>query len=206
MPIISYHPPSRGREMPEGQWVGRRRKRAKPTSGATRHLLPEEGGRMPPFLHRHFERKREIFFVRGQAKVVREAGNGKHRMLHVTGDHGASCRWIYEGKQQTANEKDPSAALGMTKRGNASRPFLFNPEQKPTSGATRHLLPEEGGRSGKKPSTPFPWKGARRRMRAGLSGIVILYLMRCFIPMRCTMPLHLQRLPPDPRFFQRSPL
>ena len=45
MPIISYHPPSRGRGMPEGQEVGRRRKRAKPTSGATRHLLPEEGGR-----------------------------------------------------------------------------------------------------------------------------------------------------------------
>ncbi len=119
---------------------------------------------MPPFLHRHFERKREIFFVRGQAKVVREAGNGKHRMLHVTGDHGASCRWIYEGKQQTANEKDPSAALGMTKRGNASRPFLFNPEQKPTSGATRHLLPKEGGRSGmSSPSPPFPWKGDARR-------------------------------------------
>ena len=117
---------------PKGRALGEG-KRAKPTSGATRHLLPEEGGRMPPFLHRHFERKREIFFVRGQAKVVREAGNGKHRMLHVTGDHGASCRWIYEGKQQTANEKDPSAALGMTKRGNASRPFLFNPEQKPIS-------------------------------------------------------------------------
>ena len=45
MPIISYHPPSHGRGMPEGQGVGRRRKRAKPTSGATRHLLPEEGGR-----------------------------------------------------------------------------------------------------------------------------------------------------------------
>ena len=119
---------------------------------------------MPPFLHRHFERKREIFFVRGQAKVVREAGNGKHRMLHVTGDHGASCRWIYEGKQQTANEKDPSAALGMTKRGNASRPFLFNPEQKPISAPSRHLLPEEGGRSGmSSPSTPFPWKGDARR-------------------------------------------
>ena len=150
--------------MPEGQGVGRRRKRAKPTSGATRHLLPEEGGRMPPFLHRHFERKREIFFVCGQAKVVREAGNGKHRMLHVTGDHGASCRWIYEGKQQTANEKDPSAALGMTKRGNASRPFLFNPEQKPISAPSGHLLPEEGGRSGmSSPSTPFPWKGDARR-------------------------------------------
>ena len=119
---------------------------------------------MPPFLHRHFERKREIFFVRGQAKVVREAGNGKHRMLHVTGDHGASCRWIYEGKQQTANEKDPSAALGMTKRGNASRPFLFNPEQKPISAPSGHLLPEEGGRSGmSSPSTPFPWKGDARR-------------------------------------------
>ena len=95
---------------------------------------------MPPFLHRHFERKREIFFVRGQAKVVREAGNGKHRMLHVTGDHGASCRWIYEGKQQTASEKDPSAALGMTKRGNASRPFLFNPEQKPISAPSGRRL------------------------------------------------------------------
>ena len=45
MPVISYHPPSRGRGMPEGQGVGRRKMRAKPTSGATRHLLPEEGGR-----------------------------------------------------------------------------------------------------------------------------------------------------------------
>ena len=150
--------------MPEGQGVGRRRKRAKPTSGATRHLLPEEGGRMPPFLHRHFERKREIFFVRGQAKVVREAGNGKHRMLHVTGDHGASCRWIYEGKQQTANEKDPSAALGMTKRGNASRPFLFNPEQKPISAPSGHLLPKEGGSIH---ASPFPWKGLLSAARRG---------------------------------------
>ena len=45
MLVISYHPPSHGRGMPEGQGGGRRRKRAKPTSGATRHLLPEEGGR-----------------------------------------------------------------------------------------------------------------------------------------------------------------
>ena len=39
---------------------------------------------------------------------------------------------------------------------------------KPTSGAARHLLPEEGGRSGmRSPSTPFPWKGdARRKKRA----------------------------------------
>ena len=37
--------PSLGRGTPEGQGIGRRRNRAKPTSGATRHLLPEEGGR-----------------------------------------------------------------------------------------------------------------------------------------------------------------
>ena len=37
--------PSLGRGTPEGQGVGRRRNRAKPTSGATRHLLPKEGGR-----------------------------------------------------------------------------------------------------------------------------------------------------------------
>ena len=67
---------------------------------------------------------------------------------------------------------------------------------KPTSGATRHLLPEEGGRSGKKHFLPSVEGGmpegqgvGRRRKRAGLSGIVILYLMRCFIPMRRTMPI-----------------
>ena len=31
------------------------------------------------FLHRHFERKREIFSVRGQAKAARGADSGKHR-------------------------------------------------------------------------------------------------------------------------------
>ena len=45
MPVISYHATSHGRGMPEGQGVGRRRKRAKPTSDATRHLRPKEGGR-----------------------------------------------------------------------------------------------------------------------------------------------------------------
>ena len=39
---------------------------------------------MPLSPHRHFERKREIFFVRGQEKTVRNAGNGKHR---------TSCDW-----------------------------------------------------------------------------------------------------------------
>ena len=43
--VTLFLSPSLGRGTPEGQGVGRRRKRAKPTSGATRHLLPEEGGR-----------------------------------------------------------------------------------------------------------------------------------------------------------------
>ena len=62
-----------------------------PTSAPSGHLLPREGGRMPlhgllmkmgydtriPFPHiRHFERKREIFFVRGKAKAVRGAASG----------------------------------------------------------------------------------------------------------------------------------
>ena len=115
---------------------------------------------------------RNLFRSRS-GKSCEGAGNGKHRMLHVTGDHGASCRWIYEGKQQTANEKDPSAALGMTKRGNASRPFLFNPEQKPISAPSGHLLPEEGGRSGENYLLPSRGRGmpegqgvGRRRKRA----------------------------------------
>ena len=34
---------------------------------------------------------------------------------------------------------------------------------KPTSGATHHLLPEEGGRSGMSNPSPFRWKGDARR-------------------------------------------
>ena len=44
--VKNHLPPSRGRGMPEGQGVGRRRKRVKPASGALRRLLPEEGGRI----------------------------------------------------------------------------------------------------------------------------------------------------------------
>ena len=42
----------------------------KPTSAPSGHLLPKEGGRMPPTAtpYCHFERMREIFFVRVQAK------------------------------------------------------------------------------------------------------------------------------------------
>ena len=42
------------------------------------------------------------------------------------------------------NEKNPSAALGMTKRERAA-PFPFIPLRKPTSAPSGHLLPGEGG-------------------------------------------------------------
>ena len=107
-----------------------------PREGASvdNSLLPMEGGRMPP--HRlptkkaydtrmpfspycYFERKREIFFVRGQAKDVRIAASGKH---HASSESEGWCfmQTALRKKTETGNEKDPSATLGMTKRGNAS--------------------------------------------------------------------------------------
>ena len=41
-------------------------------------LLPWEGRRIPTPRLRHFERKRDIFFVRDKAKDVRIAASGKH--------------------------------------------------------------------------------------------------------------------------------
>ena len=82
-------------------------------------LLPEEGGRMPLSPYCHFERKREIFFVRGQAKDVRIAASGKHRAPSET-EGRCFMQTALRKKTEEGNEKDPSAALGMTKRGNAS--------------------------------------------------------------------------------------
>ena len=67
----------------------------------------------------HFERKREIFFVRGQAKDVRIAASWKHR---ASSESEGRCfmQTALRKKTETGNEKDPSATLGMTKRGNAS--------------------------------------------------------------------------------------
>ena len=48
--------------------------------------------------------------------------------LSATWEHGASCRQLYEGKRKgetkRGNEKDPSAALGMMKRGKATSHFF----------------------------------------------------------------------------------
>ena len=60
----------------------------KPTSAPSGHLLPKEGGRIPFSPHRHFERKREIFFVCDGSGKVRTADNGKH---HTPSDKGSWC-------------------------------------------------------------------------------------------------------------------
>ena len=77
--------------------------------------------RIPLSPYCHFERKREIFFVRGQAKDVRIAASGKHR---VSSESEGRCfmQTALRKKTETGNEKDPSATLGMTKRANASFP------------------------------------------------------------------------------------
>ena len=123
--------------------------------------LPREGGRMPP--HRlptkkaydtrmpfspycHFERKREIFFVCGQAKDVRIAASWKHR---ASSESEGRCfmQTALRKKTETGNEKDPSAALGMTKRGNASfHSFSTCCESQPPPRCARQSLPRKGAR------------------------------------------------------------
>ena len=109
-------PPSYGRRCPEGAEVGWEKR-------YPRHkAFPNGEGcntRISFFSHCHFVRKREIFFVCGQAKDVRIAASGKHR---APSESEGRCfmQTALRKKTETGNEKDPSAALGMTKRGNAS--------------------------------------------------------------------------------------
>ena len=91
-------------------------------STAARSPFPNGEGnetRMPLSPYCHFERKREIFFVCGQAKDVRIAASGKHRASRES-EGRCFMQTALRKKTETGNEKDPSAALGMTKRGNAS--------------------------------------------------------------------------------------
>ena len=64
---------------------------------------------------RHFERKREIFFVRGKEKDVRGAASGKHP-APCAPKKRCFMQTVPHRKRNTANEKDPSAALGITIR------------------------------------------------------------------------------------------
>ena len=102
-----------------------------PASAPSGCLLPLEGGgrplhrlliqmafdtRMPLPRIRHFERKREIFFVRGKAKDVRGTASGKHRTPCSPPQKRYFMQTVPHRKRNTANKKDPSAALGMTIR------------------------------------------------------------------------------------------
>ena len=71
-----------------------------------------------PRIH-HFERKRDIFFVRGKAKDVRGTASGKHR-TPCAPEERCFMQTDSRMKQKMANEKDPSAPLGMTIRETAS--------------------------------------------------------------------------------------
>ena len=146
MPVISYHAPSRGRGMPEGQGVGRRRKRAKPTSSATRHLLPEEGGRSGKKTSTPFPWKGDARRAGGWPKAKRaKSTSGATRHLLPE-----------EGGRSGENYLLPSRGRGMPEGQGVDR---RRKRAKPTSGATRHLLSEEGGRSGEKTFPPFRGRG-----------------------------------------------
>ena len=84
-----------------------------PTSAPSGHLLPKEGGRMPPTAtpYCHFERMREIFFVRGQAKVggQREAGS---TVFLKTCNHGVSRKLIHVGNRKRQTKKIPRLRSG----------------------------------------------------------------------------------------------
>ena len=58
--------------------------------------------------YRHFERKREIFFVCGHERNRRASENGKRRTPYTLG----SRRFIREGKSERSTKKAPSAVLG----------------------------------------------------------------------------------------------
>ena len=63
----------------------------------------------PPY--RHFERMREIFFVRGQAKVggQREAGS---TVFLKTCNHGVSRKLIHAGNRKRQTKKIPRLRSG----------------------------------------------------------------------------------------------
>ena len=127
-------------------------KRAKPTSGATRHLLPEGGGR------NGMSNPSTPFPWKGDAR--RAGGWPKTKRAKPTS--GATRHLLpEEGGRSGQNHLLPSHGRGMPEGQGVGR---RRKRAKPTSGATRHLLPKEGGRNGmSNPSPPFPWKGDARR-------------------------------------------
>ena len=133
--------------MPEGQGVGRSRKRAKLTSGATRHLLPEEGGRSG------MSSPSTPFPWKGDARRARGWPKAKESEANLRRYAPPPSR----GRREKRDEYPipPSHGRGMPEGQGVGR---RRKRAKPTSGAARHLLPEEGGRSSKNLSPTFQWK------------------------------------------------
>ena len=111
---------------------------------------------------------RNLFRLRS-GKEARMTDKGKHRTLC---DVGTRCfiQTALRRKTETGNEKDPSAALGMTIRGKAYLTFFFKRYCEPTSAPSGPLLPEEGGRYEnaarsigilREARDPFPQKASR---------------------------------------------
>ena len=71
------------------------------------------------FTYRHFERKREIFFVRGQSRKVRKAENGKHRTPSEWGS------WCFSRIPQREWAYAPSAASFRRKEGVENTPSPY---------------------------------------------------------------------------------
>ena len=109
--------------------------------------------------HPHFERKREIFFVPFSHDPFAKPFRGS--TASALPRYGVSRSLLSNTLRLTANEKDPSAALGMTKRGNDS-PLFFIPLRKPTSAPSGRPFVEEGGRMPASPiANPFPVSSSR---------------------------------------------
>ena len=77
---------------------------------------------MPASLHRHFERMREIFSASFSHDPFAKPFRGS--TASVLPRYGVSRSLLSNTLRLTANEKDPSTALGMTKRGKASSHFF----------------------------------------------------------------------------------
>ena len=127
---------------------------------------PPSGGRREyaAFPHRHFERKREIFFVCGQAKEARMTDHGKHRTLCGV-ESRCFMQTALQRKTETANEKDPSTALGMTIRKRAvSHSLSSRGGSEPPPLRTASFRGKEGV-CRLPPHTPFPHLNTRTGWR-----------------------------------------
>ena len=84
----------------------------KPASAPSGHLLPGEGGSMPPS-RIVISSESEKSFSFAVKKGCEERDHMKHRTLCGVGSR-CFMQTALRRKMETANEKDPSAALGMT--------------------------------------------------------------------------------------------